>query len=340
MASKGTQKGNRGQRKAIQCLKKWARKKFKSTSQSGMPGYNHDPHKGDILCDTEGFYFPFSIEVKNYREIDFSHLLVPGIKNILILDFWKQCLFDANSQKKIPMLMMRYDRLPSDFFFIVVDYQFFEFCIFPFFSKNQKALIYNNAEYNLAIIPSNWLFDIPYKRLHKIFKNYNKNLEERIKKLPIDGFDFSISNRGYLINNLNKRKIFGSINGHGCKIAVLHQGSNRKTITVYRWVANVFVKKPIEAQCVNHIKPDRSITDARNLEWITYRGNTQHFFDNVQYHYRILKLDKITGECLGEYNSPILAARSVGKKSGSTIVKSILGKRKTAYGFIWKKISL
>lgn len=178
MASKGTQKGNRGQRKAIQCLKKWARKKFKSTSQSGMPGYNHDPHKGDILCDTEGHYFPFCVEVKNYREIDFSHLLRPGKQGVLVLEFWAQCSSDAKNVKKIPMLMMRYDRLPADFFFIVVTE---EFCgRLSMFDKalciKKKLTFWDRNGQNLIIIGSDQFFQLDYKETKLIAKKYLKTL--------------------------------------------------------------------------------------------------------------------------------------------------------------------
>lgn len=177
MASTGTQKGNRGQRKAIECLKKWARKKFKSSSQSGMPGYNHDPHKGDILCDTEGHYFPFCVEVKNYREIDFSHLLRPGKKGVLVLEFWAQCAGDAKRTKKVPMLMMRYDRLPSDFFFIVITQEFAKL-IHHILPPTFKSLRFHDYKTNLAlmIFGSDEFFLSNYKETKTIAKKYLKTL--------------------------------------------------------------------------------------------------------------------------------------------------------------------
>lgn len=181
MASKGTQKGNRGQNKARVVIKNWAKKKFKSSSQSGMPGYNHDPHKGDILCDTEGHYFPFTVEVKNYREINFCQLLQPNLKNVLILDFWKQCAGDAKICKKVPMLMMRFNGLPKNFFFVVITQEFAKLIHLDLALANEESLVsLRYQDYGtstaLMIMRSDQVFRSDYKDIKKIAKNHIKIL--------------------------------------------------------------------------------------------------------------------------------------------------------------------
>lgn len=177
MASTATQKGNRGQNKAREILQKWSNKKFKSSAQHGMPGYNYDPHKGDILCDTEGHYFPFTVEVKNYRDINFCQLLQPNLKNILILDFWEQCAGDAKKCKKIPMLLMRFDRLPSNFFFVVITQEFAKL-IHSTLPVDLVSLRYHDYSRGIAlmILRSHQVFNSNYKEVKKIAKTHIKTL--------------------------------------------------------------------------------------------------------------------------------------------------------------------
>lgn len=179
MASTATQKGNRGQNMARDVLQDWTHKKMKSSSQSGMPGYNHDPHKGDILCNTEGHYFPFTVEVKFYKEINFCQLLQPNIKNVLILEFWDQVSFDANKCKKVPMLMMRFNGLPKDFFFVVLTQAFAKLThIERCYGGDLKSLRFHDYSKGepLMILPSNQFFQTDYKNVKQIAKKHIKTL--------------------------------------------------------------------------------------------------------------------------------------------------------------------
>lgn len=158
-------------------LKKWTHKKMKSSSQSGMPGYNHDPHKGDILCDTEGHFFPFTVEVKFYKDINFCQLLQPNLKNMLILEFWDQVSGDARICKKVPMLMMRFNGLPKDFFFVVVTQDFADAMIHSgLFADDLRYLLYSNIEENLVILPSHQFFSANYKKTKLLAKTHIKTL--------------------------------------------------------------------------------------------------------------------------------------------------------------------
>jgi hypothetical protein len=338
MAINSRKKGAKNEREIAKTLELWSGKKFAKTPASGGLNWKTSNVAGDVVCTDEKVYFPFCIEGKSYLKIDFSHLLVPNIKRIDILDFWTQCKRDADKCEKIPLLMVRYNGIPKYFWFTAVEYDFFNFLIKPFYTNSQKYIEYQDGENHLVIFPSTWLFSLKYNRLKLAFKNYARNQKEIIKPLPINK-DYKISNRGYLISP-NGKIINGSINGSGLKICVVITNGKRKTITLYRWVAKVFVKNPKNKPVVNHILPHKDIVDARNLEWVTYTENSQHYFDNVDYGYTIEKINPKTGEIMGIYNSPLLAAKSVGKNSGSAITKAILGKRKTAYGLIWKKLTI
>lgn len=179
MASTATKKGNRGQLMARDVLQEWTHKKMKSSSQSGMPGYNHDPHKGDILCNTEGHFFPFTVEVKFYKEINFCQLLQPNLKNVLILDFWAQVEFDAKKCHKIPMLMMRFNGLPSDFFFVVIETDFWEKVnMFRRALNIRRTITFWEMEkgLKLKLIGSDQFFKMEYKEVKKVAKEHIKTL--------------------------------------------------------------------------------------------------------------------------------------------------------------------
>jgi len=184
MASKGKEKGNRFQRVARDLIQKWTHKKFTSTASDGGIGYNRDPHKGDLKCITEGHFCPFSFECKHYEDINFSHLLIPGIKNIAILDFWAQCIDDAQRQKKVPLLMMRYNGLPKTFCFVVVSQEFAKLIHVELALKNfgsLKSLRYHDYKMDkpIMILQSDQFFRTDYKAVKKIAKQHIKELYEK-----------------------------------------------------------------------------------------------------------------------------------------------------------------
>jgi hypothetical protein len=125
-------KGQRGERMAIQFMKDWTNMDFKRTPGSGgLRGHVSDYTEGDIVCVKKNYIFPLCLEVKNYAELNFSHLLYdarPNKKKKVdrgIKGFWKQCVSSAKRAEKIPILLMRYNRLPKDVFFVMMRSSFF-----------------------------------------------------------------------------------------------------------------------------------------------------------------------------------------------------------------------
>jgi hypothetical protein len=117
-------KGARNERAIAKVLEKWTGKKFAKTPASGGLQWKTSMTKGDVVCTTEGHYFPFCIEGKFYAKIDFAQLLTPGLLNIDIIDWWIQCRRDSRKCNKVPMLLMRYNGLPKDFWFMVLELSF------------------------------------------------------------------------------------------------------------------------------------------------------------------------------------------------------------------------
>jgi hypothetical protein len=174
MAINSRTKGAKAERVAAKVIEKWTGKKFAKTPASGGLGWKKANVAGDIVCTTEGVFFPFCVEIKSYSKIDFSHLLTPGIKNIEILDFWAQCSRDAEKAGKIPLLMMRYNGLPKEFFYVVTT-QGFAKEIHPILALGHPGMVslrYHNYKTNVAlmIMRSDEFFRSDYKPIKKIAK--------------------------------------------------------------------------------------------------------------------------------------------------------------------------
>lgn len=171
------QKGNRGERMAAKLFCDWTGKTFSKVPRSGGLQWQKSNTIGDIVCTEEGHYFPFVVEVKNHKEINFSQLLVPNLKGVKILDFWAQVERDSKRANKFALLLMRYNGLPKNFFFVVMaakEYRILQKeMMLEFIEPNKEAMKWKH----LVIIPSTAFFQIPYKTTKKIAKTYLKSLK-------------------------------------------------------------------------------------------------------------------------------------------------------------------
>src|SRR5688572_26741286 len=123
-------KGANGEKLAISWLCSWTGMKFvRVPASGGLRWKNTTNSVGDIICDEPNYIFPLSIEVKFVRDINFEHLLYhrnsKNRKMPRIQQFWQQALNDSKRGKKRPFLMMRYNGMPSNTFFIVMGYHDF-----------------------------------------------------------------------------------------------------------------------------------------------------------------------------------------------------------------------
>lgn len=121
----GKKKGAKGERMAIEFLRSFTKMDFARTPASGGLRWGKAENiAGDIVCIEKNYIFPFGIEVKFVKELKFNHLLYLGESQIR--EFWEQCTRDCKRAEKIPMLLMRYNGLPKDFFFVVMRTKFFQ----------------------------------------------------------------------------------------------------------------------------------------------------------------------------------------------------------------------
>lgn len=174
-------KGAKNEKQTADILSKWTGKKFaRAETNNFIHQRNEDNSKGDIVCKTEGHFFPFCIECKSYAKIDFSHLLNPKIKLPQIVEWWQQVRRDGKLCNKVPLLMMRYNGLPKGFYFLVMDGKFYH-AVQEKIGRCSPTLIYVDESenpkksYSLRIMSSIDFFQLPYKEIKTLTKTYLKH---------------------------------------------------------------------------------------------------------------------------------------------------------------------
>lgn len=79
-------------------------KEFKRVPLSGALEWM----KGDIVCIKDTAWFPYTIEAKHYKEINWNSLLTA--KSSDMFSFWEQTVREAKVMDKKPLLVFRWDR--------------------------------------------------------------------------------------------------------------------------------------------------------------------------------------------------------------------------------------
>lgn len=174
MAVNSRKKGNKAERLAAEHFTKWTGYKFSRTPSSGGLHWKKQNTIGDIVCTEEGKFFPFCVEVKNHKEINFSHLIY--LETAKILEFWKQCTTDSSRGNKIPLLMMRYSGMPKTYFFCMMYKKHWDLIEGLVNKKEGKYFFIHGLEPTPTVILSyQTLFNTAYLPIKKVLKAYIKN---------------------------------------------------------------------------------------------------------------------------------------------------------------------
>lgn len=171
-------KGNKGEREVSKWFQEWTGFEFARIPSSGGLRW-HSTHNtvGDIMCTHERHSrrFLFAIECKNYKDINFEHLIL-GNKKVKILEFWEQTKEDAERGNKIPILFMRYNGMPKNMYFVVISRNLFNTIITTVLTQYNYFIV---PHQDFVILNSNDLLLIDYLPFHK-----------NLKKLIRDGQKF------------------------------------------------------------------------------------------------------------------------------------------------------
>lgn len=162
-------------------------------------------------------------------------------------------------------------------------------------------------------------------------------MKEIWKDIPkYEGF-YEISNHGN-VRKKNGRRLKGQTNGLYREIMLTKNGK-RKKYKIHRLVAEVFLEKPKDenAVIINHKDENPSNNHVDNLEWCTYKYNTNYgtcVKRRARKHQKCIVQIK-DGKIIRKWNSIKTAAQTLGIDS-SSITKAAKRKRPSAGGFNWR----
>ena len=187
------------------------------------------------------------------------------------------------------------------------------------------------AEERLRVMLEEWKDIEGYEGLYMVSSlgrvkslNYHRTSKERIMKLCKE-------NHGYL---------------H----VMLCKNHKQKTLKVHRLVATAFIPNPDNKPCIDHINTVKDDNRVENLMWCTAKENVNnpisikrllensptagkfgkdHFRSKPVYQY------SLDGKLIRKWGSTMDVQRELGILQ-QNISRCCLGKRKTAYGFIWQ----
>lgn len=169
-------KGNRFERKIGTWLTQWSGFKFERNRAGSGAWHSNKDSTSDITCTDErhAHRCKLSIECKNYKDIKFEHVLL-GNKNCDILRFWDQAKEDAARGKKLPILCMRYNSMPAEEFFFVVEGGPGTLGDEIWKLSQKPSMALSSPEYCLYIfMASDILETVDYKMVHKLAKQILK----------------------------------------------------------------------------------------------------------------------------------------------------------------------
>lgn len=178
-------------------------------------------------------------------------------------------------------------------------------------------------------------------------------MEEIWKDLPNYEGSYAISNTGRVYSYYSKRIMATVISKHGYEKVNVYRNGVRKTINVHRLVALTHIPNDSNLECINHIDENKLNNNVKNLEWCTFKENSNHgtikerksesirtsklYLSSIKNKRKpVVAVSVSNGEVI--YYDSAASARVDGFDS-STITKCTLGKKKTHHGYRWYKQS-
>lgn len=173
-----------------------------------------------------------------------------------------------------------------------------------------------------------------YKNLYQI-SNFG-----RVKSLKRENIFYCGLRKEYLKRPVKEKILNYSKSNRGYLQVCLTKNGKSKTFLVHRLVAKTFIENVCNKSQVNHIDGNKENNSVNNLEWCTSSENNKHAFilglNKSQNIRKVNQYDK-NGNFIKQWNciTDFFRKNNINLKS-SNITNCCKGRRKTAYGYIWK----
>lgn len=173
-----------------------------------------------------------------------------------------------------------------------------------------------------------------YEGLYQV-SNYG-----RVKSLERKNIFYCGLRKEYLERPTKEKILNYNKSNRGYLQVCLTKDGKSKTYTVHRLVAKAFIPNLKNKKQVNHIDGNKENNNIDNLEWATSSENNKHAFRtglNKPHNVRKVNQYDLKGNFIKQWNSitDFLKENNLNLKN-SNITTCCKGKRKNAYGFIWK----
>lgn len=171
------QKGSKNERELCKWFTDWTGLEFSRVPASGgLRWKKTDNISGDIICSDErgSKRFPFSVETKFYKDINFEHIIL-GNKKVKVLEFWEQAKEDGIRAKKEPLLFMRYNGMPKKVWFLVMKLSTFEIMRKMGHKIEGNYFIISTPTEDLLCMNTNDILSLSYERFRRRIKTKLKN---------------------------------------------------------------------------------------------------------------------------------------------------------------------
>ncbi|WP_334352211.1 NUMOD4 domain-containing protein [Companilactobacillus sp. HBUAS56257] len=159
----------------------------------------------------------------------------------------------------------------------------------------------------------------------------------------IDGFEnlYEVSNLGRVRSLFRYKKILKpNCLKSGYQAVSLYKNKKKYLGLIHRLVAIAFIPNPLNKPQVNHIDEIKSNNHVENLEWMTAKENmsygTARERTNKAQGQKVIQLD-INGKMISQFDTENIASQMTGANRYK-ISAVINGHRKTAGGYLWKKV--
>ena len=146
---------------------------------------------------------------------------------------------------------------------------------------------------------------------------------------------YGITTEGDVYSYKKKMFLTPKDNGSGYMQVQLFKDGKGKNYKIHRLVAEAYLPNPENLPQINHKDENKTNNCLQNLEWCDAKYNTNYGTRNKKVS-NSLKKAILQYDLDGNFIREWLSATDVGKEVSGHICNCLKGRKKSAYGCIWK----